>query len=52
MASWRGEGEFQALLNADPVVNKHLNPDEIGEMFDLAYHFAKVDEIFSRIFSK
>ncbi len=51
MASWRGEGEFQALLNADPVVNKHLNPDEIGEMFDLDYHFAQVDEIFSRIFS-
>ncbi|MBL4854826.1 MAG: adenylosuccinate lyase [Robiginitomaculum sp.] len=52
MASWRGEGEFQALLNADPVVNKHLNSAEIGEMFDLAYHFAKVDEIFSRIFPK
>ncbi|PHS40251.1 MAG: adenylosuccinate lyase [Robiginitomaculum sp.] len=52
MAAWRGEGEFQALLNADPLVSGHLNSDEIGEMFDLAYHFKKVDEIFSRIFPK
>jgi len=50
MASWRGEGEFQALLNADNMVSNHLNSAEIGEMFDLDYHFAQVDEIFSRIF--
>ena len=50
MASWRGEGEFQTLLNADNMVSKHLSPAEIGEMFDLDYHFAQVDEIFSRIF--
>ena len=50
MASWRGEGEFQTLLNADNMVSKHLSSAEIGEMFDLDYHFAQVDEIFSRIF--
>jgi len=50
MASWRGEGEFQTLLNADNMVSKHLSSAEIGEMFDLGYHFAQVDEIFSRIF--
>ncbi len=51
MASWRGEGDFQALLKADPVVNKHLTDAEISDMFDLGYHFKQVDEIFSRIFS-
>ena len=51
MASWRGEGEFQALLNADNVVSDKLSSEEIGEMFDLGYHFAQVDEIFSRIFT-
>ena len=50
MASWRGEGEFQALLNADNMVSDKLNFEEIAEMFDLGYHFAQVDEIFSRIF--
>jgi len=51
MASWRGEGEFQALLNADTMVTKHLSSDEIGEMFDLGYHFKQVDVIFARVFS-
>jgi adenylosuccinate lyase len=51
MASWRGEGEFQALLNADTTVSNHLSSDEIGEMFDLGYHFKQVDVIFSRIFT-
>ena len=31
MASWRGEGEFQTLLNADNMVSKHLSSAEIGE---------------------
>jgi len=51
MASWRGEGEFQALLNADTMVTDHLSSDEIGEMFDLGYHFKQVDVIFARVFS-
>ncbi|PHQ58778.1 MAG: adenylosuccinate lyase, partial [Robiginitomaculum sp.] len=51
MASWRGEGDFQALLNTDSTVTDRLSSDEIGKMFDLAYHFKQVDEIFSRIFS-
>jgi len=50
MASWRGEGDFQTLLNSDSIVTDRLSSDEIGEMFDLAYHFKQVDEIFSRIF--
>lgn len=51
MASWRGEGEFQTLLNLDTMVTDRLSSAEIGEMFDLGYHFKQVDVIFSRIFS-
>ena len=51
MKSWHGEGDFQELLNNDPIVNKYLSTEEIAEMFNLDYHFKKVEIIFKRIFS-
>jgi adenylosuccinate lyase len=50
MPVWRGEGEFQALLTADPDVRKYLSPEEIAEKFDLGYHLKHVDTIFRRVF--
>jgi len=51
MKTWRGEGEFLAFLKADDEVNSRLNNQELEGLFDLEYHFAQVDEIFSRVFS-
>jgi len=51
MKTWRGEGEFLAFLKADDEVNSRLNNRELEGLFDLEYHFAQVDEIFSRVFS-
>jgi adenylosuccinate lyase len=50
MKVWRGEGDFQTFLKADPKVRAHLSDAEIAENFDLGYHFKHVDTIFSRVF--
>lgn len=46
----RKEGDFLNHLKADNMVNKYLTSAEIESLFDLEYHFSKVNEIFSRIF--
>lgn len=50
MPVWRGEGDFQTLLQKDPDVKKYLSDAEIAEKFDLGYHFKHVDTIFRRVF--
>jgi len=50
MPVWRGEGEFLALLKADPEVAKALSAEELEALFDLGYHFKQVDAIFARVF--
>src|SRR5215813_2249736 len=51
MKAWRGEGDFQAMLAADPTVRKHLSEAELRANFDLDYHFKHVDTIFNRVFA-
>jgi adenylosuccinate lyase len=48
MKVWRGEGDFQTFLKADPEVT--LSDAELSELFDLAYHFKAVDRVFARVF--
>jgi adenylosuccinate lyase len=50
MKAWRGEGDFQAMLAADPTVRKHLSEAELKANFDLGYHLKHVDTIFDRVF--
>jgi adenylosuccinate lyase len=52
MTAWRGEGDFLALLKADPAVRKHLSEQELAANFDLDFHFAQVDTIFERVFGR
>jgi adenylosuccinate lyase len=52
MKAWRGEGDFLALLKADPEVRKALSEDELAANFDLDFHFAQVDTIFRRVFGR
>ena len=52
MPVWRGEGDFLALLQADPEVAAALSPEAIAECFDLGYHFKHVDTIFARVFGE
>ncbi|MPZ56918.1 MAG: adenylosuccinate lyase [Rhizobiales bacterium] len=50
MKVWRGEGDFLALLKADPEVRAKLTDAEIEENFDLGYHLKHVDTVFQRVF--
>ncbi len=50
MPVWRGEGDFLALLKADPEVAAKLDDGELEELFDLGYHLKHVDTIFARVF--
>ena len=52
MKVWRGEGVFIDLLKADPDVRPHLTDAELGDLFDLGYHFKHVDTVFDRVFGK
>jgi adenylosuccinate lyase len=52
MKAWRGEGDFLALLKADPEVSKALGEKELAANFDLDFHFAHVDTIFRRVFRR
>jgi adenylosuccinate lyase len=52
MPVWRGEGDFLALLKADPEVRAALSESEIEEKFDLGYHLKHVDTIFQRVFGE
>ena len=50
MPVWRGEGDFQSLLEKDADVKKYLTNREIEAQFDLGYHLKHVDTIFKRVF--
>jgi adenylosuccinate lyase len=50
MQAWEADGDFQALLAADPDVRKYLSEAEIAANFDLDYHLKEVDTIFARVF--
>jgi adenylosuccinate lyase len=52
MPVWRGEGDFLALLKADPDVRAALSEEELTEKFDLGYHLKHVDTIFTRVFGR
>lgn len=53
MKVWGGESnDFLALLKADPDVKKALSDKELEANFNLDYHLAQVDTIFSRVFGE
>ncbi|MGH7011055.1 MAG: adenylosuccinate lyase, partial [Caulobacteraceae bacterium] len=52
MKARAGEGGFLDLLKADPRVSSRLSAAELTELFDPAWHFRRVDEIFARVFGE
>jgi adenylosuccinate lyase len=52
MKVWRGEGQFRALLKADPDVGDKLTDSELEALFDMAHHTKHVDTIFARVFGE
>ncbi len=50
MRAWETEGDFQAAVEADPEIGKHLSADQFGNVFSLGRQLRHVDEIFGRVF--
>ncbi len=52
MKVWESDGMLSLLdlLKGDADVTAALSPAELGEKFDLGYHFRHVDTIFERVF--
>ena len=51
MKTWRGEGAFLDHLKGDADVADKLSDDRLEALFDMDYHFARVNHIFGRVFT-
>jgi adenylosuccinate lyase len=52
MRVWGSDGKLQLLdlLKADAQVTSRLSSHELEALFDLGYHFRRIDLIFDRVF--
>jgi len=50
MKVWEQGRDFEAELLADPAVGAVMTPEDLGALFDLAFHTRHVDTIFARVF--
>ncbi|HZH26857.1 MAG TPA: adenylosuccinate lyase [Azospirillaceae bacterium] len=50
MAVWHEGGTFLERLESDPEVTRHLPPEALRPLFDLAYYTKHVDTVFARVF--
>ncbi|MEO5578189.1 MAG: adenylosuccinate lyase [Sphingomicrobium sp.] len=52
MQVWGSDGQLQLLdlLKADPEVSAKLSGTQLENLFDLDYHFKRIDVIFERVF--
>jgi adenylosuccinate lyase len=50
MKVWEEGKDFLTELSADKDVTRYLPTEELGALFDLAYHTKHVDTIFKRVF--
>jgi adenylosuccinate lyase len=52
MRAWAGEGDFRALLAADPELAAVLDGPRLEACFDPGRHLRQVDTIFGRVFDE
>jgi adenylosuccinate lyase len=52
MASWRGGGGLQDLVNKDPFISHHLSKEEISTCFNPKYYLRHLDQIYRRVFGR
>ncbi len=43
------EAEFETLIRRDDIVNRHLDDEAFGQLFDYGYFIEQVDAIFDRL---
>jgi len=49
MAAWKGQGDFQSLLEKDAFIARHLSQKEIASCFDPKLYLKHQDQIFTRV---
>jgi len=52
MRAWETGGDFQALVQADADIRRHLSEAEIARHFSLEHQLRHVDAIFRRVFAE
>ena len=52
MASWKGGGGLQRLVNRDPFILQHLKKSEIAACFNPKHYLRHIDRIYRRVFGK
>ena len=50
MYAWESEGDFRAMVDADPIVKQYLSQDQLDKSFSLNRQLRHVDTIFKRLF--
>ncbi|MBI1894951.1 MAG: adenylosuccinate lyase [Acidobacteria bacterium] len=50
MHSWETDGDFRAVIEADPEVRTFLGSEQLAGTFSLERQLQHIDEIFSRVF--
>ncbi|HWF47892.1 MAG TPA: adenylosuccinate lyase [Bryobacteraceae bacterium] len=50
MHAWETEGDFRAMVSADPIIQQYLPRDQLDESFSLNRQLRHVDAIFKRLF--
>ena len=52
MSAWKGQGDFQNLVEKDSIISGHLSRKEIAACFDPQLYLKHQNQIFSRVFGR
>jgi adenylosuccinate lyase len=52
MRAWEEDGDFRAMMEADPEVRAFLTADRIAAAFSVERQLRNVDKIFARVFGR
>ena len=52
MAAWNNQGNFQTLIEHDPLIRKHLSKNDIEICFNPKSYVSHQQQIFKRVFGK
>src|SRR3984885_13923482 len=50
--AWEGDSDFRASIESDPMVTRHLKPQELEHSFSVSRQLRNIDQIFQRVFPK
>jgi adenylosuccinate lyase len=50
MDAWDNDGDFRAMVAAEPEITSLVSPEQLAETFSVDRHLKHVDAIFRRVF--